>query len=238
MGEMAGMATAGVTPDGFQSGADGPPLRVVVTDRGRAFAEALTELLSSGGMQAWAAGYDTVADVCERLRPTVLLIDGEGGRDEITGCVQAARSAREDVRVLLLVSRVTGTEERLAAELNAAGIVTRQCTPRQLFDAVTGRGGTLHRRAWPSTNGVFPAPGNPLERLTPRELEVLQALMGGGRSADIAAALGISPHTVRTHVQNTFGKLAVRTRWEAASLARAAGLRPTTLPLSPTGSAE
>lgn len=232
------MTTAGVTADPLQSGDDGAPLRVVVTDRGRAFAEALTELLNSGGMRAWPTGYDTAAEVCQRLRPAVLLIDGEGGRDEITGCVQAARSAREDVRVLLLVSRVAGTEERLAAEISAASIVTRQCTPRQLFDAVTGRGGTPHRRTWSSTSGAFPAPGNPLERLTPRELEVLQALMGGGRSADIAAALGISPHTVRTHVQNTFGKLAVRTRWEAASLARAAGLRPTALPLTPTGSPE
>ena len=232
------MTTAGGTEDPQQSGGDGAPLRVVVTDRGRAFAEALTELMNSAGMRACAAGYNTAAEVCERLRPAVVLIDGEGGRDEVASCVQAARRAREDVRVLLLVSRITATEERLAAEISAATIVTRQCTPHQLFDAVTGRGGTPHRRTWPSTSGAFPAPGNPLERLTPRELEVLQALMGGGRSADIAAALGISPHTVRTHVQNTFGKLAVRTRWEAASLARAAGLRPTTLPLSPTGSAE
>src|SRR5581483_5717868 len=46
-----------------------------------------------------------------------------------------------------------------------------------------------------------------LARLTPREVEILQ-LMATGRPADrIARDLGVSPHTLRTHMQNIITKL-------------------------------
>lgn len=66
----------------------------------------------------------------------------------------------------------------------------------------------------------------PTSELTPREQEVLRELMSGATSAMIAAHLGISGHTVRTHVQNIFGKLGVHTRLEAVAVALRAGLRP------------
>jgi hypothetical protein len=43
-----------------------------------------------------------------------------------------------------------------------------------------------------------------------------------------ARQLGISPNTLQTHVQNIFFKLRVSTRFEAAAVARRAGLRPIT----------
>jgi len=59
--------------------------------------------------------------------------------------------------------------------------------------------------------------------LTARELEVLAALEQGGRNADIAAALGISPQTVRTHLEHIYDKLGVHSR--TAALARLRGYR-------------
>lgn len=43
--------------------------------------------------------------------------------------------------------------------------------------------------------------------LTPRELEVLQQLAEGRTNAQIAANLGLSARTIKTHVQNLLGKL-------------------------------
>ena len=57
--------------------------------------------------------------------------------------------------------------------------------------------------------------------LTPRELEIL-ALVGGGKTnKEIARDLWLSPHTVRSHLENAFEKLEVRTR--TAAVARAFG---------------
>jgi DNA-binding CsgD family transcriptional regulator len=48
--------------------------------------------------------------------------------------------------------------------------------------------------------------------LTPREVEVLRLLADGLDGSEIAVALGISPGTVRTHVENMRDSLDCRTR--------------------------
>ncbi len=53
------------------------------------------------------------------------------------------------------------------------------------------------------------------EALTPRELEVLEALAEGMPNRAIALRLGISEHTVKFHVSSIFGKLGAGNRTEA-----------------------
>lgn len=52
--------------------------------------------------------------------------------------------------------------------------------------------------------------------LTPREVEVLTLLGRGFTNPQIAAALGVSPHTVKSHVIHLFNKLGVNDRTQAA----------------------
>ena len=52
----------------------------------------------------------------------------------------------------------------------------------------------------------------PAWNLTPRESEVAALIIEGRSSDDIAAALFLSPHTVRDHVKNIFGKVGVHNR--------------------------
>ena len=63
--------------------------------------------------------------------------------------------------------------------------------------------------------------------LTERELDVLRALAEGLGNKHIGARLGISPSTVKYHLQAIFAKLGVRTRSEAVSY----GLRHGVVPL-------
>ncbi|MFF4651227.1 LuxR C-terminal-related transcriptional regulator [Streptomyces sp. NPDC001380] len=65
-----------------------------------------------------------------------------------------------------------------------------------------------------------------LDTLTPRERQVLRCMVDGlGRQA-AAERLHLSPHTVRTHVQNVLGKLGVHSALAAVALARRAGMSP------------
>ena len=58
--------------------------------------------------------------------------------------------------------------------------------------------------------------------LTPRERDVLRLLAGGRSYCQVAMELGISPHTVVTHIKNMYRKLEVHTA--AAAVMRAVQL--------------
>jgi DNA-binding CsgD family transcriptional regulator/pimeloyl-ACP methyl ester carboxylesterase len=66
-----------------------------------------------------------------------------------------------------------------------------------------------------------PAPTAPTDHsgLTPRELEVLRLLAGGGTNAAIARSLDITEHTVERHVANLYRKIGARGRAEATAYA-------------------
>ena len=60
--------------------------------------------------------------------------------------------------------------------------------------------------------------------LSKRELEVLQLLSEGNANDQIASALFLSVHTVRTHIQNFIGKLGAHSKLEAVAMAVRKGL--------------
>lgn len=62
--------------------------------------------------------------------------------------------------------------------------------------------------------------------LTAREVEVLGLLAQGGSNADIARALGVSAHTVKTHLARLYDKLGAARRTEAVAEARRLGILP------------
>lgn len=75
-----------------------------------------------------------------------------------------------------------------------------------------------------------PFDGNPKAAealgISPRELEVLQALAAGLANKEIARQLAVSPNTVKTHVARLFEKLGAQRRTEAIRKARELGLVP------------
>ncbi|MCO7221159.1 response regulator transcription factor [Klenkia sp. PcliD-1-E] len=63
-----------------------------------------------------------------------------------------------------------------------------------------------------------------VDRLTPRERDVLRLLATGESNADVATALGMRESTVKAHVSRILSALGVGNRVQAALLARDAGL--------------
>lgn len=72
---------------------------------------------------------------------------------------------------------------------------------------------------------MLPTPpvGKMPERLSPQEREVLALVARGLTTARVARRLGISPATVRTHVEHVRGKLGSRSRAQAVARALALG---------------
>lgn len=62
--------------------------------------------------------------------------------------------------------------------------------------------------------------------ISTRECEVLELLAEGCANKVIARRLGISPNTVKTHVQSVYGKLGVESRTQATAKARELAILP------------
>ena len=60
--------------------------------------------------------------------------------------------------------------------------------------------------------------------ITPRELEILEAIAAGLSTREIAAKLFVSENTVKTHSSRLFDKLSAKRRTQAVQIAKAAGL--------------
>ena len=62
--------------------------------------------------------------------------------------------------------------------------------------------------------------------VTPRELEILEALAAGFSNREIAERLYVSENTVKTHAARLFDKLSAKRRTQAVQRAKEAGLIP------------
>ncbi|ROO88209.1 LuxR family two component transcriptional regulator [Actinocorallia herbida] len=78
--------------------------------------------------------------------------------------------------------------------------------------------------AFASGAAALPPQTSRLDVLTARETEILRLLGTGRSNAEIAAALVVSEHTVKTHVSNVLAKLSLRDRVQAVIAAYETGL--------------
>ena len=98
---------------------------------------------------------------------------------------------------------------------------------------ITGRRETVVVREIPVE---VPVPvASPFERsakrvdqlgITPRELDILEAMAAGLSNREIAQRLFVSENTVKTHAGRLFDKLSAKRRTQAVQLAKEAGLIP------------
>ncbi|MFG1641086.1 LuxR C-terminal-related transcriptional regulator [Amycolatopsis sp. NPDC049252] len=128
------------------------------------------------------------------------------------------------------VVRITVRDDNpeVATAVPAGGLTERLTTlgGHWEVDAVPGWGTTV--TAVLPLGVAEPPELRPLDRLNPRELEVLSGISQGLRNRQIAEQLQLSEHTVKFHVRNILDKLDVTSRGEAAALARDLRLEPAT----------
>lgn len=203
------------------------PPQVLVVDASPLFAEALAHSLTSAGLPARAGALDGLGD-CDQT--SVVLLDGDAAGESLLSAAATVRAAAPRSQLLLVVKADHPQPERATRSVQACDWIHRQSELEQVVRTVQRvlvgrRPAALHPMRVVST-----APG--LRSLTARETEVLGHIAEGRHNGDIAEALGISPNTVRTHVQSILGKLGVTSRLAAVAEAHAAGFRLT--PVAPT----
>ena len=159
----------------------------------------------------------------EERPPDVLLIDlglPDGSGVEL---IRALRALRPDARALVVT--VFGDERSVveSLEAGASGYLLKDGTHEEIgaaIDQLLDGGAPISAhiaryllKRFHAPARVHPDRGAP--SLTARETEVLELIAKGFGYAEIARLLGISAHTVTTHVRRIYGKLEVCSRGEA-----------------------
>ncbi len=175
---------------------------------------------------------DTAVRQARELRPDVAVLDVRmPGLDGITATARIT-AAVPGTRVLVLTT--FGLDEYVftALRAGASGFLLKDAEPDRVIEAVrvvaAGDGlldpGVTRRLIDHYASTPAALDGGRLTALTPRETEVLVQVARGGTNAEIAAALGISPSTVKDHVAVVLAKLGARDRVQATIAAYETGL--------------
>lgn len=209
----------------------GHQIMVLVVDDHRVFAEALAIAIGrERGLRAEVAtSAEGAVEMARNMAPDVVLMDlempGIGG----LGAIRQIRAAQPAVRVLVVSAHDEDLTKAKAIEAGAAGFLPKLSAMADLSQAVrlVYEGGSMldpdevarlqrmlrHRRHQETTERMR------IGRLTPRQLQILQLVAEGMSTREIAGKLGMSPLTLRTHVQNVLTRLGVHTKLEAVALA-------------------
>ncbi|MFE9659001.1 MULTISPECIES: LuxR C-terminal-related transcriptional regulator [unclassified Streptomyces] len=228
-------AALAAEPDVEVSAAGSGPAALRCLDRAAADGRRFDVLLVDADLGAAAVG------VLPGARPTVAVAGGTDPVPTVDGIslVAAVRQAQPGVRTVVLAEKDDPRRAAQALQAGASGWVAKDCSLSRLLNVIRGvlrdethlppalltgvlRELTAARKHRTESERL-------VESLTPREREVLRCMVAGlGRKA-VAERLFLSPHTVRTHMQNVLGKLGVHSTLAAVALARRAGVGPVDL---------
>jgi DNA-binding NarL/FixJ family response regulator len=212
------------------------PVRVLVVDDHAVVREGLRHVLTVAegfSVVGEAANATEALSLAETVRPDVVLLDltmpGMSGLEAAAELRRRASGAR-----ILVLSMHEQDEYVLAAVRGGAdGYILKDASPAELRAAIrTVREGgeyfspAVARRLAAAVRGevATESPRDRLQRLTPREREVLSLVAAGHTNREIAAHLRISPRTVESHRESLMKKLSLRTVADLTRFALHAGL--------------
>lgn len=206
------------------------PARVLIVDDHPIVREGLGVLIARHGDLAVcgeAAGVAEALRLVDAAAPDVAVIDIALGEGDGLDLVRRIRARAAAVRMLVCSMYPESLYAERALRAGAMGYINKQEPAGQIIAAVravlAGRiylsGAMAERLLRQSVGGRPAADRSPYEALTDRELEVFRLIGAGRTTAQIAAQLHRSIHTIETYRQRIKAKLALQT---AAELARAA----------------
>jgi two-component system, NarL family, nitrate/nitrite response regulator NarL len=207
--------------------------RIVIADDHPIFRDGLKRLLESERefkvVGEACDGIDAVTLV-QQLKPDVLLLDLAMPRRAGLEALREMGNQPVSPRVILLTAAAEKHQIVEALQLGARGVVLKDSATQILLKSIRA---VMSGEYWVGResvsnlvqylrNLVDSSVNDPRKKkygLTPRELEVISAVVAGFANKEIAQYFKISEDTVKHHLSNIFDKLGVSTRLELALFA-------------------
>src|ERR1700688_100284 len=211
------------------------PTRILIADDHPIFRDGLRRLLET------EPDLKVVGEACDgaeavklarQLKPDILLLDLAMPRHPGLEALREMSSATNQsvVRVILLTAAAEKKQIVEALQLGARGVVLKDSATQLLLKSIhtvmageywVGRESVSNLVQYLRT--LVQSSGEEARQkkigLTPRELEIVSAVVAGYSNKEIAEYFKISEDTVKHHLSNIFDKLGVSTRLELALFA-------------------
>ena len=208
-------------------------MRILIADDHPIFRDGLKRLLESEGefkvIGEACDGIEAVA-MARQLIPEVMLLDLAMPRRQGLETLRELASDARAVRVILLTAAAEKEQIVEALQLGARGVVLKDSATQILLKSIravmngeywVGRESVSNLVQYLRTLVTPPSafPQRNKYRLTPRELEIIAAVVAGFANKEIAQYFKISEDTVKHHLSNIFDKVGVSSRLELALFA-------------------
>lgn len=213
---------------------ESPALRVLIVEDDPMMQLGLEQVLAdSPQLEIVGQAEDGYLGVEEalKLKPDIIVMDIGLPRLDGIAATQQIKEKLPEVRVVMLTSHTAETEIIAALSSGADAYCIKGASIDRLLAAITAasEGATyldpqIARTVIEHLKPPTPASNPAVGQLSQREAEVLKLMVEGYSNPEIAAALYLSPNTVKTHVRGIMNKLAVDDRVQAAVVALRAGL--------------
>jgi two-component system nitrate/nitrite response regulator NarL len=204
-------------------------MRILLIDDHALFRIGLRELLERRGLEVLGA----VGDCEEGIRlvlekqPDVVLLDMRMPQMSGLEVLQALREKGQQMPIVILTTSRVENDVIASLQCGAQGYLLKDMEPdeliRSLNEIVAGQTVVASELTMVLARAVRGEEqvkaGSAMDKLTPREKEILCLLAEGQSNKVIARNLGISDGTVKLHVKAILRKLDVHSRVEAAVIA-------------------
>jgi DNA-binding NarL/FixJ family response regulator len=204
---------------------DQQPIRLLSADDHALLREGIAAVINGQPdmtMIAQASSGREAIQLFREHRPDVTLMDLR--MPDISGidALIAILGEFPNARIVMLTTFEGDVEIQRALSAGARGYLLKNMPPKELVEAI--RQVHAGRKRIPSEIAAQLAEHITDERLTEREIDVLQHVAGGNRNRDIAERLAISEETVKVHVKHIMEKLGASDRTAAVSIAVRRGI--------------
>jgi len=191
-------------------------VRVVTWLRRGLFADAISNVMEQEGFDVVTAhDRDAMIELAGSAGGCIL----EMALDDSTDALIEVTQRYGDLRVVVLANANTTHAARAVARTTPRVHVTSGDSLDRVLGILRGEDAAFERRKGsgrPHANGT--SSDRDPRQLTAREVEILEGLLDGENTKVLAARLGVSQATARTHVQSVLSKLGVHSRLEAVAL--------------------